>query len=50
MSTIPLFHSYGMGTCMLASLAGGVTHVILEDAHPFVLRRDHALAVAARER
>jgi long-chain acyl-CoA synthetase len=49
MSTIPLFHSYGMGTCMLASLAGGVTHVILEDAHPFVLRRDHALAVAARE-
>jgi long-chain acyl-CoA synthetase len=50
LSTIPLFHSYGMGTCMLAALAGGVTHVILEDAHPFVLRRDHALAVAARER
>jgi long-chain acyl-CoA synthetase len=49
LSTIPLFHSYGMGTCMLATLAGGATHVILEDAHPFVLRRDHALQVAARE-
>jgi long-chain acyl-CoA synthetase len=50
LSTIPLFHSYGMGSCMLAALAGGATHVIFEDAHPFVLRRDHALRVIERER
>jgi long-chain acyl-CoA synthetase len=50
LSTIPLFHSYGMGSCMLAALAAGATHVILEDAHPFVLRRDHVLRVAERER
>lgn len=49
-STIPLFHSYGMGTCMLAALRGGATLVILEHAHPFVLQRDHALEVLERER
>lgn len=50
LSTIPLFHSYGMGCCMLAALRSGATLVILEDAHPFVLRRDHALQVLERER
>src|SRR4051812_7524910 len=49
-STLPLFHSYGMGSCMLAALRSGATLVILEDAHPFVLQRDHALAVLERER
>lgn len=49
-STLPLFHSYGMGSCMLAALRSGATLVIFEDAHPFVLQRDHALAVLERER
>jgi long-chain acyl-CoA synthetase len=49
-STIPLFHSYGLGSCMLAALRSGATLVILEDAHPFVLQRDHALEVLERER
>jgi long-chain acyl-CoA synthetase len=49
LSTIPLFHSYGMGSCMLAALRGGATLVLLENAHPFVLQRDHALAVCERE-
>ena len=50
LSTIPLFHSYGMGCCMLAALRSGATLVLLEDAHPFVLRRDHALEVLDQER
>lgn len=50
LSTIPLFHSYGMGCCMLAALRSGATLVLLEDAHPFVLQRDHALEVLERER
>jgi long-chain acyl-CoA synthetase len=50
LSALPLFHSYGMGTCMLAALRGGATLRILEDAHPFVLQRDHALDVLERER
>jgi long-chain acyl-CoA synthetase len=50
LGTIPLFHSYGMGCCMLAALRSGATLVLLEDAHPFVLQRDHALEVLERER
>jgi long-chain acyl-CoA synthetase len=50
LSTIPLFHSYGMGCCMLAALRSGATLVLLEDAHPFVLQRDHALQVLEQER
>jgi long-chain acyl-CoA synthetase len=49
LSTIPLFHSYGMGTCMLAAVRGAATLVILEEAHPFLLRRDHALEVLEGE-
>jgi long-chain acyl-CoA synthetase len=49
LSTIPLFHSYGMGSCMLAALRGGATLVLLENAHPFVLQRDQALRVIERE-
>ncbi|MEN3283305.1 MAG: long-chain acyl-CoA synthetase [Solirubrobacteraceae bacterium] len=50
LSTLPLFHSYGMGSAMMAALHSGATLVILEDAHPFVLRRDHALRVFEQER
>jgi long-chain acyl-CoA synthetase len=51
LDTIPLFHSYGMGCCMLAALRSGATLVILEDSStPFVLQRDQALQVLERER
>jgi long-chain acyl-CoA synthetase len=50
LSTIPLFHSYGMGTCMLAAVRGAATLVILQEPHPFLLQRDHALSVLERER
>jgi long-chain acyl-CoA synthetase len=48
LTTIPLFHSYGMGCCMLAALRSGATLVILEESHPFVLHRDQALEVLER--
>ena len=49
-STIPLFHTYGMGCCMFGSAASGATIVILEDPHPFLLRRQRALELLERER
>jgi len=49
LSTIPLYHSYGMGTCMLAAVRGAATLVILEEAHPFLLRRDHTLGILEGE-
>jgi long-chain acyl-CoA synthetase len=48
--TIPLFHTYGMGCCLLAAVRAGATLVLAEDAHPFVLKRDHVLAELERER
>ncbi len=48
--TIPLFHTYGLGCCLLAAVRAGATLVLAEDAHPFVLKRDHVLAELERER
>jgi long-chain acyl-CoA synthetase len=48
--TIPLFHSYGMGCCLLAAVRAGATLVLAQDAHPFILRRDQLLAEMERER
>jgi long-chain acyl-CoA synthetase len=48
--TIPLFHTYGMGCCLLAAVGAGATLVLAEDAHPFILRRDQVLAELERER
>jgi long-chain acyl-CoA synthetase len=48
--TIPLFHTYGMGCCMLAAARHGATLVFLEDPNPFVLRRSRALELLERER
>ncbi len=49
LGTIPLFHSYGMGCCLLAALRSAATLVILDQSTPFVLQRDHALEVLERE-
>jgi long-chain acyl-CoA synthetase len=48
--TIPLFHTYGMGCCLLTSVRAGATLVLVEDAQPFVLKREHVLHVLERER
>ena len=48
--TIPLFHTYGMGCCLLAAVRAGATLVLAEDAHPFVLKRDRVLAELERHR
>lgn len=47
--TIPLFHSYGMGCCLLAAVRARATLVLAQDAHPFILRRDQVLAELEQE-
>jgi long-chain acyl-CoA synthetase len=49
-NTVPLFHSYGMGFCLLAAAGSGATMVMLEDPNPFVMRRGRALELLERER
>jgi long-chain acyl-CoA synthetase len=49
-SSIPLFHSYGIGACIFGSAVSGATLVILEDPHPFLLKRHRALELIERER
>jgi long-chain acyl-CoA synthetase len=49
-SAIPLFHTWGMGACLLAPTAWGATVVILEDPNPFLLKRHRALELIERER
>jgi long-chain acyl-CoA synthetase len=48
--TIPLFHTYGMGCCMLAATRTGATLVLLEDPNPFLLRRQRAMELCESER
>ncbi|MGB7685233.1 MAG: class I adenylate-forming enzyme family protein [Solirubrobacterales bacterium] len=49
-SAVPLFHNWGLGSCLFAQAATGATVVILEDPHPFLLRRDRALELIEREK
>ncbi len=48
--TIPLFHTYGLGCCLLAALRSGATLVLLDGRDPFALARERALALLERER
>lgn len=50
LSAVPLFHTYGMGACLFGAVAAGSTVVILEDPHPFLLRRHRALELIEAER
>ena len=50
LSVIPLFHTWGMGACLLAPVHWGTTLFILPDPHPFLLTRHHALELIERER
>jgi long-chain acyl-CoA synthetase len=47
---IPLFHTYGQGMCLFNFPDSGAALVLLEDPHPFVLKRGRALEVIERER
>jgi long-chain acyl-CoA synthetase len=51
--TIPLYHSYGIGNCMLDALYAGSTLVLLdpegETAQPFAARSAHALELIRSE-
>jgi long-chain acyl-CoA synthetase len=48
--TIALFHTYGMGCCLLASVRSGATLVLFDNPNPFVLQRARALAQIEREK
>jgi long-chain acyl-CoA synthetase len=49
-SAIPMFQSWGTGSCVLAPAGSGATTVILDDPHPFLLKRRQALELIERER
>lgn len=49
LSAIPLFHTYGMGACLFGGAVSGATVVILEDPHPFLLKRHQALELIEAE-
>jgi long-chain acyl-CoA synthetase len=48
LGTIPLFHTYGLGCCLLAALASGATLTLLEAPQPFALARERALSLLDR--
>jgi long-chain acyl-CoA synthetase len=48
--TVPLFHSYGMGFCLLAAAGTGAALILLEEPNPFLLRRQRALELLESER
>jgi long-chain acyl-CoA synthetase len=49
LAMVPLFHDWGMGSCILGSAVSGATLVVLEDRHPFLLRRHRALRLIEEE-
>ena len=49
LAAVPLFHTWGMGACIFGSAVSGATMVILEDPHPFLLRRHRALELIENE-
>lgn len=50
LSAVPLFHNWGLGSALFAQAATGASVVVLEDPHPFLLRRDRALELIEREK
>jgi long-chain acyl-CoA synthetase len=50
LALVPLFHTWGMGACLFGAAVSGATLVILEDPHPFLLRRHRALELIEAER
>lgn len=50
LAAVPLFHTWGMGACIFGTAISGATLVILEDPHPFLLKRHRALELIESER
>jgi long-chain acyl-CoA synthetase len=50
LAAVPLFHTWGMGACIFGAAVSGATLVILEDPHPFLLKRHRALELIENER
>jgi len=46
---VPLFHTYGMGCCLLSAMRNGATLIMQEDPNPFVLTRGRAAELIERE-
>jgi long-chain acyl-CoA synthetase len=46
---VPLFHTYGLGCCLLTAVQNAATLVLLEEPHPFLLTRGRALDLLERE-
>jgi len=46
---IPLFHTYGLGCCLLAAVHSGATLAVLAGPVPFAIHREAALDVLERE-
>lgn len=49
LAAVPLFHTWGMGACTFGAAISGATLVILEDPHPFLLKRHRALELIQEE-
>ncbi|MGD9735680.1 MAG: class I adenylate-forming enzyme family protein, partial [Solirubrobacterales bacterium] len=49
LAAVPLFHTWGMGACIFGAAISGATLVILEDPHPFLLKRHRALELIEGE-
>jgi long-chain acyl-CoA synthetase len=47
---VPLFHNWGLGSCVFTQAVVGSCIVVLPDPHPFLLRRHQALELIERER
>lgn len=47
---IPLFHNWGLGSCLFTQAVVGTRIVMLEDPHPFLLQRHRALELIEREK
>jgi long-chain acyl-CoA synthetase len=50
LAAVPLFHTWGMGSCIFGAAISGAPLVILEDPHPFLLKRHRALELIESER
>ena len=49
LAAVPLFHTWGMGACIFGAAISGASLVILEDPHPFLLKRHRALELIEAE-
>lgn len=49
LASVPFFSSWGLGSCIVGATVAGATLVILEDPHPFLLKRHRAFELIEQE-